>query len=46
MNFACMLNRVLCGRNWELVKQRNKLQNYETNYPTNRVLGRFQDKNR
>ena len=48
---ASMLDRVLPGGDRELVKQRNKLQNYQrinyqTNFPTNRVLRRFQDKNR
>ena len=42
---ACMLDRVLRGGDWELVKQRNKLKNCQTNYPTNRALRRFQDKN-
>ena len=43
---ARMLDRKLRGGDWELVKQRNKLLNFQKNYPTNRVLRRFQDKNR
>ena len=32
--FAIMLDRVLRGGDWELVKQRNKLKNCQTNCPT------------
>ena len=57
LNFALMRSAFCCGvlqricsdargGDWELVKQRNKLPNFQTNYPTNRVLRRFQDKNR
>ena len=34
LKFANMLDRVLRGGDWELVKQRNKLKNYQTNYRT------------
>ena len=45
--FAGMLDRLLRVWDWERVKQPNKLPNFQTtNYPTDRVLRRFQDKNR
>ena len=45
--FASMLDRLLRVWDWEMVKQPNKLPNFQTtNYPTDRVLRRFQDKNR
>ena len=40
------LDWMLRGRDWELVKKCNILTNFQTNFPTNRVLRRFQDKNR
>ena len=40
------LDWMLRGGDCELVKQCNILTNFQTNFPTNRVLRRFQDKNR
>ena len=45
--FASMLDRLLRVWDWEMVKLPNKLPKFQTtNYPTDRVLRRFQDKNR